>query len=81
MQLLREVVLLGEEHRLLALVATARRRLGGLLGGLDGRPLVEAADTWFSGEGVKRPDRLVELLAPGFGEARQQLASSADRHD
>lgn len=49
-------------------VAAARRRLGGLLGGADGRPLVEAADTWFAGEGVKRPDRLVELLAPGFAE-------------
>jgi hypothetical protein len=66
MQLLREVVLLGEEHRLLSLVAAARRRLGGLLSAADGRPLVDTADAWFAAEGVQRPERVVDLLAPGF---------------
>ena len=46
--------------------AAAQRRLGGLIGGDEGRGLIEKADTWMRGEGIKLPGSMVELLAPGF---------------
>jgi eukaryotic-like serine/threonine-protein kinase len=46
--------------------AVADRRLGETLGGPDGRPLVERADGWMAAQGVRRPDRLANLFAPGF---------------
>src|SRR5262249_9812765 len=46
--------------------AVADRRLGEALGGPDGRPLVERADGWMAAQGVRRPDRLANLFAPGF---------------
>lgn len=51
----------------MALHATAaRRRLGALLGGDEGRALVTAADASLERQGVKRPDRFAAMLAPGF---------------
>jgi hypothetical protein len=46
--------------------AAARRRLGGLLGGEEGRTLVEGADTWMKSESVKDPAKMTAMLAPGF---------------
>jgi hypothetical protein len=46
--------------------ACARRRRGQLLGGDAGRRLVEEADAWMSGQAIRRPDRMADLLAPGF---------------
>ena len=46
--------------------AAARRCLGQLLGGDEGRRLVEEADHWFAGVGGVRPDRLAAVLAPGL---------------
>jgi hypothetical protein len=45
--------------------AAARRRLGEQVGGSDGHRLVEQADAWMRGQGVRRPDRMTALLAPG----------------
>ena len=45
--------------------AVARRRLGELMGGEEGRALVARADTWMREHGVSRPDRMALALAPG----------------
>jgi hypothetical protein len=44
----------------------ARRRHGQLLGGDAGRAEVVAAERWMLASGVKRPDRMTAMLAPGF---------------
>ena len=46
--------------------SASRRRLGQLLGGDEGRALVEAADERMREEGIVRPDRWTAMLAPGF---------------
>jgi hypothetical protein len=46
--------------------AAARRRLGELLGGDEGRALVTAAEATFRAQGVVSPDRYLHLYAPGF---------------
>jgi hypothetical protein len=42
-----------------------RRRRGELLGGDAGRELVAAADAWMAGQGIRRPERMAAMLAPG----------------
>ncbi len=44
--------------------ASARRRLGLVIGGDKGRTLVEGADRWMAGQQVIRPERMAALLAP-----------------
>jgi serine/threonine protein kinase len=48
--------------------AAARRRLGELVGGDEGRALVARAAEWMRGAGVANPDGLARMLAPGFGD-------------
>ena len=48
--------------------AVARRRLGRLLGGDEGRALIVAADVWMAGQTIRNPERMTALLAPGFRE-------------
>jgi hypothetical protein len=48
--------------------ALARRRLGELLGGDEGRALVAQADGWLASQGIVRPERVSRLFAPGFPE-------------
>jgi hypothetical protein len=52
------------EMRLYA--AAARRRLGQLLGGDQGRGLIVQADVWMTGQGIKNPARMTAMLVPGF---------------
>jgi hypothetical protein len=47
--------------------AAARRRLGSVLADGRGRDLVTEADAWMQGEGIRRPDLMLRVLAPGFG--------------
>jgi serine/threonine protein kinase len=46
--------------------AAARRLLGDLAGGDEGRAAVARADNWMKGQGIQNPARLSALLAPGF---------------
>jgi hypothetical protein len=46
--------------------AAARRRRGELVGGETGRGLVAAADAWMAGQGIKNPERMAAMLAPGL---------------
>ena len=46
--------------------AVARRRLGALVGGDEGRTLVEQAETFMRTQQIADPDAIGEMLAPGF---------------
>ena len=51
---------------MLLYAAAARRRLGEMLGGDEGRALVETADAWMRSETIVNPERMTEVFAPGF---------------
>jgi len=55
-----------ERGEMRAYAAAAKRQLGVLRGGHGGAALVEEADAYFTGEGVLKPERFAEMLAPGF---------------
>ncbi|MEO6326636.1 MAG: AAA family ATPase, partial [Thermoanaerobaculia bacterium] len=46
--------------------AVTRLRLGRLVGGDEGRSLVQSAEGWMREQDVRNPDRIVAMLAPGF---------------
>jgi serine/threonine protein kinase/tetratricopeptide (TPR) repeat protein len=46
--------------------AAARRRLGEILGGDQGRELIAQADKWMSKQQIKNPSAVTNLMAPGF---------------
>lgn len=46
--------------------AAARRRRGELIGGDQGKSLIEAADIWMTGQQIKDPSRMTAMLAPGL---------------
>lgn len=48
----------------------ARRRLGRLMGGSTGAKMVEDTSAWMDSQGVRNPDRLAEILAPGSADPR-----------
>jgi eukaryotic-like serine/threonine-protein kinase len=46
--------------------AAARRRLGLVRGGEPGRLLVAEADAWMKEQGIRKPELMTRMLAPGF---------------
>lgn len=46
--------------------AVADRCRGALLGGEDGRNGIAASDVWMAAQGVRRPERMTAMLAPGL---------------
>jgi hypothetical protein len=48
----------------------ARAALGAVMGGDEGRALRDQANGWFLSETVREPDRMIAMVAPGFGSAR-----------
>jgi tRNA A-37 threonylcarbamoyl transferase component Bud32 len=44
----------------------ARRRLGQLLGGDEGRRLIAQSEAWMANQGVRKPARMAAVFAPGF---------------
>ena len=49
-------------------LAVSRRRLGQVQDDQAGRDLRQSADAWMAGQGIKNPDGLTRMLAPGFPE-------------
>ncbi|MFI5457644.1 MAG: serine/threonine-protein kinase PknK [Isosphaerales bacterium] len=49
--------------------ASARRQLGQLRGGDEGRGLIERADAWMRAQSIRNPARMASCLAPGFPQA------------
>jgi serine/threonine protein kinase len=48
--------------------AAARRHLGKLVGGDEGRALIARADDWMIGQGIINPARMAAGITPGFSE-------------
>jgi hypothetical protein len=46
--------------------AAARRRLGELLGGAEGRDLLARADAWMAGQQIVNPARMTDMHVPAF---------------
>jgi hypothetical protein len=46
--------------------AAARRRLGELKGGEEGRVLVSQANEWMTSRSIQNPSRMTACYAPGF---------------
>jgi tetratricopeptide (TPR) repeat protein len=46
--------------------AACRRRLGQLTGGSESRKKIEQADAWMARQGIKNPERMTAMMAPGF---------------
>jgi hypothetical protein len=57
-----------DEGQMRLYAAVARRRLGQLRGGDEGRDLVAAAEGWMHGQGVRDAAKLTRVIAPGFPE-------------
>jgi len=56
----------GFEAAEMSLYAAAVRRCRGLIvGGTEGTALVAAADHWMTDEGIRNPERMTAMLAPG----------------
>ncbi len=51
--------------------AIARRRLGRLLGGAAGTRLLDESAEWMAAHGVREPDRITEVFAPGTARFRE----------
>jgi len=50
--------------------AAARRRLGELVGGDEGRALLAQSDEYMHQQGIRCPERMMAVVAPGFTEPR-----------
>jgi serine/threonine protein kinase/tetratricopeptide (TPR) repeat protein len=48
--------------------AVARRKLGEVMGGDQGRELITQADDWMSQQQIRNPAAVANLMAPGFSE-------------
>jgi tRNA A-37 threonylcarbamoyl transferase component Bud32 len=70
MRTLREAVAAAEAREMLMCASSARWRLGKIIGGDEGSALVQQAGAWMKSEGIAKPERMVQVLAPGFGEER-----------
>jgi hypothetical protein len=67
--LLREALSGFEAVDMALYAAAARRCLGKLVGGDEGRELVRSAEAWMTSESIKSPSHMTAMLAPGFERA------------
>jgi hypothetical protein len=49
--------------------AATRRCLGRMLGGEAGREMARRADKWMAAEGIKNPEKMTAMIAPGLSRA------------
>ncbi len=63
---LRDAVRAFDKLQYKMYAAAARRQLGRILGGDEGRSLIERADVAMGEEEVVNPERIAAMLAPGF---------------
>jgi len=61
---LRGTIDAAERHEMAAHAATARLRLGLILGGDEGRALIVVAEQWMRDQGVVNPRAFAALLSP-----------------
>ncbi len=66
---LRRAIALFGRHRMLAFEACAQRRLAALVGGDVGRELLAHSDASMAQMEVVRPDRITDMMTPGFARA------------
>lgn len=67
-RLLREACDIAQRHEQAWWLAALRYRLGAMTGDDEGKQLLDRARRWMTGEGVARPQRMAEVLAPGFDD-------------
>jgi serine/threonine protein kinase/tetratricopeptide (TPR) repeat protein len=67
-RLLTEAVPGFDAGDLVLFAAAAKRRLGELKGGDEGRAIVAEADAWMTSRSIKNPSRMAACYAPGFPE-------------
>ena len=63
---LRQAAALCDAADIGLFAAAARRGLGRLIGGDEGRALVTQADAWMHSQGIRNPARMASCMAPGF---------------
>ncbi len=63
---LRATIAQAEAHQIGLFAASARRALGRLLGGDEGRELIARADADMTAQGIRDPARMAAGIAPGF---------------
>jgi serine/threonine protein kinase len=66
MSSLEEAISSAHDNDMRLHLAAAQRRLGALRGGANGHQLIANSDRWLRQEGVRDPERLLEVAAPGF---------------
>jgi len=66
---LEQALHLMEDNEATAYAQVTRRRLAGLLGGDEGAELRSESDHWMAEQGVADPDRLAEVILPGWAES------------
>jgi serine/threonine protein kinase len=69
--ILREALATFEATGMFLYAAAARRRLGELIGGDEGRRRIEQADAWMAEQKIRNPTRMTALYAPGFVAGRE----------
>jgi hypothetical protein len=62
--LLRKAIAGLEHYETHLMAQAARRQLGRLLDGDEGRAMIEQADAWFTERGVRDPARMASMLVP-----------------
>jgi hypothetical protein len=64
--LTRDAIAGLEQADMALYAAAARRRLGQLIGGDEGRELIAQADEWLGRQQVRNPAAITRVMAPGF---------------